>query len=111
MSRTLRLHLDEVCDPRIAVALRQRGIDVTTAREAGLLGATDDEQLAFAKYQARAIVTHDQDFLRLHAAGADHAGILFAAQGARPLGDLIRLLVLIWELVEPAEMRQHVEFL
>jgi hypothetical protein len=111
MTRALRFHLDEVCDPRIAVALRYRGIAVTTAKEAGLLGASDEGHLAFAWSQGRVILTHDPDFLRLHAAGAEHAGIVYSAQGARPLGEIIRLLVLIWELVEPVEMRQHVEYL
>jgi len=111
MVRTLRFHLDEVCDPRIAVALRQRGIDVTTAREAGLLGVPDEGHLAFAWSQSRVVVTHDADFLRLHAGGAEHAGIVYCPQGGRTLGEIIRLLALIWELLDPAEMRRHVEFL
>jgi predicted nuclease of predicted toxin-antitoxin system len=111
MARALRFHLDEVCDPRIAVALRQRGIDVSTAKENGLLGASDEGHLAFAWSQARIIVTHDADFLRLHAAGGEHFGIIFSRPRARPLGELIRLLVLLWELVEPDEMRGHVEYL
>jgi predicted nuclease of predicted toxin-antitoxin system len=111
MARALRFHLDEVCDPRIAVALRQRGIDVSTARETGLLGASDEGHLAFGWSQARAIVTHDADFLRLHASGAEHAGIIYSPSGARSLGEMIRLLVLMWELLEPGDMRQHIEYL
>jgi hypothetical protein len=111
VGRTLRFHLDEMCDPRIAVALGQRGIDVTTAKSAGLLGASDSEQLAYARHQGRVTLTHDVDFLRLHAAGAQHPGIVYCPPNARPLGELIRLLALMWELSEPGDMRQRVEFL
>ena len=43
MPQTIRFHLDENCDPRIAAGLRALGVDVTTAAEAGLLQASDDE--------------------------------------------------------------------
>ena len=36
---------------------------------------------------------------------------LATAQGSRSLGDIIRALVLIWELLEPAEMHNRVEYL
>jgi predicted nuclease of predicted toxin-antitoxin system len=111
MARTIRFHLDEVCDPRIAAGLRQRGVNVTTAAEAGLLGASDEGHLAYAWMQARVVVTHDTDFLRLHAAGARHAGIIYCPLQLRSLGDLIRSLALIWELLEPREMQGHVEYL
>ena|SRR6266851_5904572 len=111
MARTIRFHLDEVCDPRIAAGLRQRGVEVTTTADVSLLGAADEAHLAYAWSQARVIVTHDADFLRLHAAGAEHAGIVYTPPQARSLGELIRLLVVIWELVEPGEIRGHVEYL
>jgi len=111
MARSLRFHLDEVCDPRIATGLHQRGIAVTTTAEAGLLGAPDEAHLAFAWSQARVIVTHDADFLRLHAIGAAHAGIVYCPQQTRSLGEMIRLLVLMWELLEPGDLRGHIEYL
>lgn len=111
MARAIRFHLDEVCDPRIAVGLRKRGAEVSTADEAGLLGAPDGAHLAYAWNQARVIVTHDSDFLRLHASGAEHAGIVYCPPQAHSLGEIIRLLGLIWELLEPDEVRNRVEFL
>lgn len=39
MPRTIRFHLDEHIDPAVADGLRRRHIEVTTAAEAGLLGA------------------------------------------------------------------------
>ncbi|MBV8677985.1 MAG: DUF5615 family PIN-like protein [Planctomycetaceae bacterium] len=49
MLRTIRFHLDENCPTAIAEGLRRRGIDVTTTPEAGLIGATDEEQTAHAR--------------------------------------------------------------
>ncbi len=58
----------------------------------------------------RIIFSQDDDFLRLHAAGVAHAGIVYAAQGTS-VGDVIRGLLLICQILEPEEMRGHVEFL
>jgi predicted nuclease of predicted toxin-antitoxin system len=49
MPQTIRFHLDEHCPTALAEGLRRRGIDVTTTPEAGLMQATDEEQLAFAR--------------------------------------------------------------
>ena len=38
----------------------QRGFDVLSARDAGQLHLDDDEQLAFAVAQGRALVTHNR---------------------------------------------------
>jgi predicted nuclease of predicted toxin-antitoxin system len=77
MARTLRFHLDENGDPRIAAGLRLHGIDVTTTPEAGLLGKSDEEQLAFALAEGRVIITRDTDFLRIAASGTEHPGVVF----------------------------------
>src|SRR5437868_2073537 len=98
MARTIRFHLDENCDPRLAVGLRLYGIDLTTTAEAGLLHASDEFQLGYAAFEGRVIVTHDADFLRLAAAGAKHAGIVYCPQ-SRSLGELVRRMVVIWELL------------
>ena len=75
MPRTIPFHLDENGSKAIAKGLRRHGIDVTTTPEAGLLGATDEEQAAYALPLARGIITQDRDFLRIHASRAPHAGI------------------------------------
>ena len=59
-------HLDESVAGAIAVGLSQRGIDVTMPNEVGLLSASDEAQLRFTTAQQRVLVTHDNDFLRLH---------------------------------------------
>ena len=65
----IRYHLDEHVDPAVAKGLRQRGVDVTTTVEAGLAGASDDGQLAFAAADGRVFVTRDRHFLVLHGEG------------------------------------------
>lgn len=111
MPRTIRFHLDEHCDFAIAKGLRRRGVDVTTAVEARLLGAKDEDHLVFASTLARTIFTRDADFLRVNASGLEHAGIIFSPQGQETVGDVIRGLVLIWEVYEPEDLRKRVEYL
>ncbi len=83
MGQPVRLYADEQVARAVVRGLRERGMDVLTAAEAGLLGAPDEKHLAWARNQGRVILTQDDDFLRLHAAGEEHAGIVYAEQGAR----------------------------
>ncbi len=71
MARTIRFHLDENCDPRIAAGLTLHGVDVTTTPEAALLHGSDDSQLAFALTHGRVVVIQDTDFLRIAATGRE----------------------------------------
>jgi hypothetical protein len=85
-------------------------VDVLTKKDVGLLGATDEEHLAFANSQNRVIFTQDDDFLRLHTSGFDHAGIVYAPQHSS-VGEVIRGLMLIVQVLEQKDMENHVEFL
>jgi hypothetical protein len=40
-----------------------------------------------------------------------HAGIVYRAKDTLSLGEIIKRLVLIWEIYEPEEMVNRVEFL
>jgi hypothetical protein len=111
MARTIRFHLDENCDPLIAAGLRLHGVDITTTPDAGLLHTPDETQLAYTVAQGRVMVTQDTDFLRLAAAGHETAGVAFFPGQGRSLGQIIRALLLVWEVYEPQEMRNRVEFL
>jgi hypothetical protein len=73
-------------------------------------GAPDEEHLARALSEHRVIFTQDDDFLRLHSAGAEHAGIVYAPQGT-PVGAIVQGLMLLYQVLSPEDMRQHVEFL
>jgi hypothetical protein len=107
----MRFHLDEHVDPAVANGLTHRGINVTTTQGMGLLEAGDGEQLAFAHAERRVIVTNDPDFLRMHQAGADHSGIAYFADQRQPVGELIRKLVLLGEVIPDDEIHGRVEFL
>jgi predicted nuclease of predicted toxin-antitoxin system len=107
----LRFHLDENVDHAIAVGLRGRGIDVTTTHEAGLGGATDEHQLAWALEQQRVIVTYDEDLLVLSRRGTEHAGIAFCALRSRSIGQIVLKLASLSRHYEPADIAGRVEYL
>jgi Domain of unknown function (DUF5615) len=94
----------------VADGLRRRGIGVTTTADANLLGANDIDHIAFAVAEGRVIFTNDDDFLRLHDQGVVHRGIAYCHQQDRSVGEIIRALELIWEILEPDEMVNRIEF-
>lgn len=108
---SIRFHLDDHISAHIASGRRRRGIDVTTALDAGLMGATDLVQLEFAASAGRVLVTQDGDFLRLHAQGVAHAGIAYCRQQSMPIGEMLRRVLLIHDLLTPEEISRRVEFL
>ncbi len=110
MAAAARFLTDEHVPKAVVSGLRQRGIDAVTVPEAGLLGLDDVGLLDKARGEGRVIVTHDADFLRLHAEGRSHAGIVYAPQN-RSIGELIRGLLLIAQVLGPEVMVGHVEFL
>ena len=95
----VRLYFDRHIMTRLADDLRGRGFDVLTTEEAGLDTATDEEQLAFATGEGRAILTFNiRDFAPLHthwlAAGRSHAGIVVSRQlGSRQYGSLLQRML------------------
>jgi predicted nuclease of predicted toxin-antitoxin system len=92
----VRLYLDRHIMTRLAVDLRARGFDVLTTEEASKDTAADEEQLAFAVAERRAILTFNiRDFAPLHDqwqdAGRAHAGIIVSQQlGSRQYGILFQ---------------------
>jgi predicted homoserine dehydrogenase-like protein len=106
----IRFYLDEHIAQSVVAGLERRGVDAITTDEAGIRGASDEEQLAHATQQQRVIVTKDDDFLRLHAQGVQHNGIVFVP-GQASIGAIIRGLNLIHLVLNTDEMRNHVEFL
>jgi uncharacterized protein with PIN domain len=110
MPEEIRFYADEHVTRAVIRGLRARGADVLTVSEAGLLGASDRTHIERAHQQGRVIFTQDVDFLRLHAEGAPHAGVVYAPQGTS-VGELIRGLMLIRQALTAREMEGHVEFL
>jgi predicted nuclease of predicted toxin-antitoxin system len=111
MAEQIRFHIDENVSSAIAAALRQRGIAVSTTKEAGLRGATDLEQLAFIQRENRVMITHDDDFLKIASERDDHPGIAYCRKDARAIGEILERLVLIHEMLAPDKMIGEVQFL
>lgn len=111
MTKRIRFHLDEHVDPDIARALRRHGIDVTTTIEMGLRTLADSEHIDFIQREERVVVTHDADFLRYASQNSDHPGVVYCRMGVRTIGEIIRSLILIYEVLSPEEMAGHVEYL
>ena len=110
MGQEIKLYTDEHVARAVVRGLRHRGADVLTVPEAGLLGASDSEHLERARAEGRVLFTQDDDFLNLHAAGVAHAGIAYAPQGTS-IGDAIRGLMLIHQVLEAEDMEGHLEYL
>ena len=56
------------------------------------------------------MVTQDDDYLGLAASGAPHAGIAYAPQQT-PVGELVRGLMLISQILTAEEMIGKIEFI
>ena len=73
---------DENISPDVVAALRRRGVDVTTALDLGLGGASDAALLDRAASERRVILTHDADCglltIRL---GIPYFGVVFLRPG------------------------------
>lgn len=107
----IRLHLDESVAVAVVAPLRARSINVTTSAEADLIGASDEEQLALATGEGRVLITHDDDFVRLHHLGAEHAGIGYCHQTKYSVGDLLQVLILLHGCISAEDMINRVEYL
>jgi hypothetical protein len=110
VAERIKFYTDEHVAKAVVAGLRRRGVDVFTAPEAGLHPAADEQHLALAIEQRRVVFTQDADFLRMHAAGVYHYGLVYAPQHT-PVGQILRGLMLIYEVLSPEDMLNHVEFL
>lgn len=81
------LYANENFPHQVVLALRRRGYDVLTSREAGNAGrgVPDENVLAFATQSGRALLTlNRRDFFRLHRLAPNHAGIIACTQDPEP---------------------------
>jgi hypothetical protein len=113
----LKIYFDEdAMDSDLVAALRSRGVEAVTALDAGLIGKTDGEQLAFATEEECALYTFNvSDFYRLHTrwtgAGREHGGMILAAQQRFSVGEQLRRILRLRASTTVASMRSKVEFL
>lgn len=107
---SIKFYTDEHVGKAVIDGLRLRGIDVLPCKEANLLSVDDEVHLEFALKEGRVIFTQDDDFLKLHAKGVEHAGIIYTPQGTS-IGAIVRGIELIYHVLSPEDMRNHIEFL
>ncbi len=109
-----KLHLNENMSPRLANELRRYGFDVTSTHEEGMVAMPDDEQLAFAAFHQRAIVTFDiGDFSLLHeeymAIDKEHWGIIFSHREV--IGTLLHRLLRLLNSMTAEDLRNKIQWL
>lgn len=115
MSRLfISLYLDEDVSTLIAELVKRRGFQAGTARDAGKLGLSDVEQLAYASEQRMAILTHNRaDFealaRRYIAGGKLHSGIIIAVR--RPVHEVSRRLLSLLNQVTADEMENQLLYI
>ena len=102
----IRFYLDENLSPEIAKQLARHGIDVIR----GPLGVGDMSHLKRANALGRVLCTRDRDFLRLHAEGEEHSGVIKGLKH-HAIGDWVNYLRFIHSICAPDDMRNNVEHL
>jgi hypothetical protein len=111
------LYLDEdAAQHDLIAALRLRSVDVTSAQESGLIGASDRTQLEWCRSQGRVLYTFNVgDFYALHSeltrAGKEHSGIVLAPQQRYSVGGQLRRLLRLIRSKSAQEMVCQIEFL
>jgi hypothetical protein len=103
-------------DAEFVRGLRARGVDVLTAATADMIRKDDEEHLAFAHSQGRALYSFNiADYHEIHtewiSSGRMHSGIILAQQKRYSIGEQIRRLVHLMACVTDDEMRNREEFL
>ena len=107
----VKLYIDEDVWGGLAAALRDRGYDALNAHEASREGLSDEEQLACAVSQGRAMLAYNkQDFVPLAKgyfyAGQPHFGIIISCQ--LESGELLRRVLNLLSSVSAEEIKDLV---
>jgi predicted nuclease of predicted toxin-antitoxin system len=109
-----KLHLNEHLSPRLAAQLRQHGFDVTSTLELGMTEADDDEQLAYAASEQRALITFNhKDFAVRHTQyiveNKEHWGIILSTEES--LDTLRRRLLRLLNTLTAEELKNQIRWL
>lgn len=114
---TIRLYLDEDAQQGSLVnALRERGVDVQTADDAGMRHRDDNYHLDYATSQSRVLYSFNiSDYNFIHAdyisRNKPHAGIILAQQQRYSVGEQMRRLLRIVNSRTADQMQNNIEFL
>ncbi len=107
----MKFMLDQNYEVAVQTGLKALGYDVIRPFDVGLSAASDDVILDFAKAENRVLLTHDQDFLRMHAQRMSHTGIVFSKQNHYKVGEIIQFLLLMDACYSADEMKNRLEYL
>ncbi|MCK4330332.1 DUF5615 family PIN-like protein [candidate division WOR-3 bacterium] len=110
----IELYLDEDVSVLLSELLKSRGFKATTTRDAGMLGKTDSEQVAYAASEERTLLTHNRvDFEKLHneylKAGKEHYGIIIA--GRRDEYSMLKRILRILNRITADEMKNQLKYI
>lgn len=107
--------MDQHIPGPITTGLRRREIDVLTAFEDDAAEFDDEALLERATLLGRVLFSQDRDLLVIThqwlETGREFSGLIYAHQMNITIGRAVRDLVLLAEVLEPANMHNHIEFL
>ena len=99
----------------ISEGLRLRGVDVLTAAEDGTAELDDEKLLERATELGRPLFSQDDDLLAIANRWLKEArvfsGLIYGHQLALTIGQAVRDLEIVTSVVDPADMRNRIEFL
>ena len=110
----INLYFDEDVPEAIAAALRLRGYDVITVKEASRKGLSDIDQLKYATSEGRTIFTFNvADFHKIHTdlvkKRIDHGGIILSKQ--LPIGIIVKALLKLLSDVKFEKIKNNIIWL
>ena len=110
----IALYLDEDVSALLTKLLRSRGFVVTNAREAGMLGCSDDAQLTYAVRHQECLLTHNRVHFealaqQYFAAGHTHYGIIIAVR--RSPYEMFQRLLRLLNQVTADEMENQIHYI
>ncbi len=102
-----KVYLDENVDILVAKLLLVRGFEATTTREQGMLGTSDEAQLAYTASQKYCLVTYNRvDFEKLHLAymsdQKQHSGIIICPE--KTAYEVVERIVIILDTLTADEI-------
>lgn len=111
---TVELYFDEDVNPLIGKLIQPRGFSFVTTQMAGLLKASDSDQLNQAIHQEKTLLTHNRIDFEILAreyfeSGKTHFGIIIAVR--RPPPQVARRLLVILNSSSRDEMKNQLIYI
>lgn len=111
----MKIYCDENIESAIVAGLKRRGIEVILTQDRKDLGKSDEYHLRRASDLKAVVFTHDADLLKIahrwDQERKEHKGILYAHSLDLSIGECIRMVELVTQILTEEEMKNHIEFL